>query len=231
MGGKMRKPVISIKLTARMYAALANLGHRIVESLTGNISFVSPAPSLAALQAAITDVENAIALWGPKNSRGSHADLVNLRFKARVLSDMLKAEAQYVQTTAQAAAGVDYALMATIIISSGFGLANVPSPQGILEKVQNLHQFISRSLNRNQAKISWAKPLNVTSKNNVKEYRVLRADSTDITTAVEVAIVTTTSFTDTNTTNAVKVWTYWVIPYNGTAGVVSDPATVAVLGI
>lgn len=227
----MRKPVISIKLTAVMYAALANLGNRVVVGLTGNGLFLTPSPTLVALQAAITDVETAIAVWGPPNNRGTRTDLADLRTKARILSDMLKAEAQYVQLTAQALSGLDYTTMASNIRTSGFGLANDPSPQGRLEKVQNLHLFISRQVDRNQVKIKWSKPLNVTSKNNVKEYRVLRSDSTDITTAVEVAIVTRTSFTEFNTSGTVKVWTYWVVAYNAyEAGVVSDPVTVAVLG-
>ena len=103
----MRKPVISIKLTARMYAALVNLGNRVVASITGNASFATPTPTMTVLQTAITDVENAIAKWGPKTNRGSHADLVDLRLKARLLADMLKSLAQYVQNTAQAAAGLD----------------------------------------------------------------------------------------------------------------------------
>src|SRR5215475_5510112 len=98
----MRKPIIAIKLSPRNYAGLANLGNRVGVSMTGNASFSSPSPTLTALQTAVTDVENGIAKWGPRGNRGSHADLVDLQVKARVLADMLKAEAQYVQNTAQA---------------------------------------------------------------------------------------------------------------------------------
>jgi hypothetical protein len=177
-------------------------------------------------------VEDAIAAWGPMGNRGSHADLLNLQTKARVLADMLKAEAQYVQNTAQIAAGTDYSDMANIITSSGFELASTPSPQGILQKVQNFHQFVSRQLNSNEVKLKWKRPLDVTSANNVKQYKVLRNTSTDFATAVEVAIVTMTTFTDINTTADVAVWTYWVVAYNNAgAGVVSDPVTVRILGV
>ena len=228
----MRKPVIAIKLSPRNYAALADLGDRAVTSMTGNASFATPSPALTNLQIAITDVNSAITKWGQKGNRGSHADLVDLRVKARLLADMLKAEAQYVQNTAQGAASTDYDAMAAIIVSSGFQLAGDRNPQGVLQKVQNLHQFISRKLNRNEVKLKWKKPLNVTSKSNVKEYKVLRANSTDIATAVEVAIVTKTSFIDSNNTGNVAAWTYLVIAYNAAgAGVTSDPVTVAVLGV
>ncbi len=201
-------------------------------SLSGNINFLAPAPAVASLQSAVTAVAAAIGVWGPKGNRGGHAALVDLRFKALTLADMLKAEAQYVQNTAQAAAGIDYALMGTIITSSGFSLANARTPQGILEKVQSFHQFVSRKLNKNEAKLKWKKPLNVVNRGNVKEYKVLRNISTDFTTAVEAGITTKTTFTDTNTTATAVKWTYWVIAYNTNgAGVVSDPVTVDVLGV
>jgi hypothetical protein len=226
----MRKPVISMKVSARMYAALVNLGNRVITSLTGNLSFATPDPALMALQTAVTAVENAISVWGPISNRGSHADLVDLQTKARVLANMLKSESQYVQLTAQAAAGIDYATMGAIITTSGFELASLPGPQGRLEMVQNFRQFVSRKLSRNEIKLKWKRPLNVTSKNNVKNYRVLRNTTADFTTAVEIALVTKGTYTDTNTTAATVVWTYWVVPYNTEgAGVESNPITVAVL--
>ena len=232
MGGKMRKPVISIKLSSRMYSALVDLGNRIFASMTGNVNFTTPSPTLLAIQTAVTDVMDAIAAWGPKGNRGSHDDLVNLRLKAQVLRDMLKAEAQYVQNTAQAAAGVDYPTMGTIITSSGFALANDHTPQGVLQKVQNLHLSMSRKLNPNQVKLLWKKPLNVLTAGNVKSYRVLRNTSADITTATEVAITTRRSFIDVNTGSASVEWTYWVVPYNTNgAGAISDAISVAVLGV
>jgi len=228
----MRKPIISIKLNVRMYSKLVDLAIRVIAFITGNANFVTPAVTLADLQTAVDDVNAAIAKWGPKGNRGAHADLVDLRLKARILADMLKAEAQYVQLTAQAAASTDYDAMANIITSSGYAIANAPSPQGVLEKVQNFHQFVSRELNRNEAKLSWKKPLNVANVGNVKQYKVLRNTSTDFSTAEEVGNVTRTTFTDTNSTADVVAWTYWVVAYNAAgAGVISDPVTVAVLGV
>src|SRR5437016_5752087 len=149
----MKKPIISIKLSPRDYAKVVDLANRIVSSMTGNLSFPTPAPALASVQTQVTAVENAIAKWGPRANRGSHGDLVDLRLQALMLAEMLKAEAQYVQNTAQATAGVDYATMGAIITSSGYQLASAKTPQGVLQKVQNFHQFISRKLIRNEVKL------------------------------------------------------------------------------
>ena len=111
----MKKPIISVRLNARDYSGLANLGNRLIVALTGNANFITPAVTLLILQGFITDVENAIAQWGPKGNRGNHADLVDLQLKARILADAIKAEAQYVQTTANIAAG---SVMTVVQISS-----------------------------------------------------------------------------------------------------------------
>ncbi len=227
----MNKPIISIKLSSKNYAGLVNLGNRVAASLTGNLNFMTPLPTILALQTAITDVVNAIAVWGPRGNRGGHADLLDLRQKALTLAQMLKSLSQYVQNTAQTAAGSNYVLMASIITSGGYQLANTRTPQGILQKVQGFHNFVSRKLNPNEVKLKWKKPLNTATSGNVKSYKVLRGTTTDVTAAIEVAITTKGSFTDTNTTATAVVWTYWVIAYNTNgAGVISDAVTVAVLG-
>ncbi len=227
----MNKPIISIKLSPKNYAGLVNFGNRVAASLAGNLNFATPLPTILALQAAITDVVNAIAVWGPRGNRGSHADLLDLRQKALTLAQILKSLSQYVQNTAQTAAGSDYVLMGAITTTSGYQLANPRTPQGILQKVEGFHNFISRKLNPNEVKLKWKKPLNVATNGNVKSYKVLRGITTDVTAAVEVAITTKGSFTDTNTAATAVVWTYWVVAYNTNgAGVVSDPITVAVLG-
>ena len=170
----MAKPIIAIKHRVTDYSGLVNIGNRVFVSMTGNASFTTPSPALAALQTAVTDVENAIALWGPKGNRGSHASLVDLKQKALTLSQMLKSEAQYVQNTAQTAAGSDYPLMSAIITTSGFQLANTKTPQGVLQMVQNFHNFVSRKLNANQVKMKWKKPLNTATAGNVESYTLQR---------------------------------------------------------
>ncbi len=228
----MNKPIISINLRPLNYAGLVNLANRVASSLAGNLNFATPAISVLALQAAVTDVINAIAVWGPKGNRGSHGTLIDLRSKALILAQLLKAEAQYVMTTATVASGTDFVAMQNIIISSGFRLANVKSPQGILQMAQGFQRFVSRQLDPNQVKLKWRKPLNVTSKSNVKSYRVLRGTTNVFSAATEIGTTTKTSFVDTNTTAASQTWSYWVVPVNTEGdGVISDVVTVRVPSI
>lgn len=225
----MSKPVIAIKLSPKNYSGLVNLGNTILAAMTGNLSYTTPAPPLSSLQSAITNVENAIAAWGPKGNRGSHQDLVDLRTKALTLRDMLKAEAQYVQNTAQITAGTNYAEMAAIITSSGYQLSNVKTPQGILQMVQNFHNFVSRKINSNQIKLKWKKPLNTTSAGNVKSYTILKGATSVVSAAIPVAFTTKTSFIYTNDAATPQTLYFWVIPVNTAGeGVVSDVVAVTI---
>ncbi len=227
----MSKPIIAIKTRTLSYAALVNLGNRVVASMTGNANFPIPAPTLLALQTAITDVQNAIAVWGQKGNRGSHATLVALRQKALTLSQMLKSEAQYVQNTAQSASGSNYPAMAAIITTSGFQLANIKSPQGTLQKVQNFHNFVSRKLNANQVKLKWKKPLNTATAGTVKSYTIYRvAQPSPFSIATVIATTTKTTFIDIPTLSSDNLkWSYWIVPVGAAGnGVISDVVNVTV---
>src|SRR3954471_2956574 len=103
----MSVPSIALKKSARNYTGLVVLGNRVITALTSNGSYLLPDPTLIVLQAAVTDVTTAIAAWGPKGNRGSHSDLVDLRNKALVLHQLLKAEAQYVELTAAQLSGLN----------------------------------------------------------------------------------------------------------------------------
>jgi len=227
----MRKPVIAIKLGPRNYSGLANLGNRLIASLTGNGNFTTPAVSLVNLQAAVTDVETALALWAPLGSRGSHSDLLDLRQKSLTLYQLIKTEQNYVQLTAQIAAGNDYETMAAIIGTSGFELGNVPAPVGKLPAVEGFQQVKSLLLNANQVMFKWNRPLNVT-KANVYLYRIMRAATADFSAAVEIGTSSKTSFVDANATGAVQIYTYWVVPANNAGdGAISNAVTVKVLDL
>lgn len=228
----MGKPIIAIKLRVTDYSGLTELGNRIIANMTGNANFATPMPALAVLQTAVTDVENGIAKWGPQGNRGSHADVVDLRQKAITLAQTLKSLSQYVQNVAQTAAGSDYPTMATIITGSGFALANARTPQGVLQAVQNFHAAVSPRYNQNQVKLMWRKPLNVTVRSNVKDYRILRGTSPVFSAAVQIASSTRTSFVDTNTTGVTQTWYYWVVPVNSAGdGHISEAVIVGLFSI
>ncbi len=228
----MAKPIIAIKLRPQNYAGLVNLGNRVFTNMSGNLDFTTPVPTLLSLQTDVTDVVNAIGVWGPKGNRGSHDDLVDLRAKAITLSQTLKSLAQYVQNTAQTTAGSNYVLMATIITGSGYQLANAKTPQGILQMVQNFHNFVSRKLSPNEVKLKWKKPLNTTAAGNVKSYNVFRGTTAIFSAAVQIGSTAKTTFTDTNATAASVTWYYWIVPLGAAGyGVVSDVVSVTVASV
>src|ERR1035437_4461950 len=101
----MKKPIIVIKKHDRDYAGYISLASHVLDAMTDNPNFIAPAPSLAVVRSAVTNVMYAFAKWGSINNRGSHADLVDLRHKTLILAQLLKALSQYAQTTAQLAAG------------------------------------------------------------------------------------------------------------------------------
>ena len=228
----MRKPIIAIKIRPDSYAGLVNLGNSVHAGLTGNLAFTTPLPALTVLQSNIDAVTAAIATWGPKGNRGSHATLVDLRTKALTLAETLKSLAQYVQNTSQTASGSDYSAMAAMIVTSGYQLANPKNPQGVLQMVQNFHVFVSRRLNANQVKLKWKKPLNTTAAGNVKLYKIYKGVQPPVfSTAAVYATTTKTTFIDTNTTTSAQTWAYWIVPVNNAGdGVLSDVVNVTVLG-
>jgi len=224
------KPTVVLKLGPFMYALLIVLGNKVIAALTGNGNF-TPFPTLVALQAAVDDVTAAYAVWVPLvGQRGSSAALKDLRAKSRILYQLLQSEAATVQSQAQVAYGNDYPTMAAVLSTSGFELKNARNPQGILQMVQNLHHFVSRQLPLNWTKLKWKRPLNVTSNNNVHDYRIYRNSTPDFATATLIGSTTATSFIDVNTTASLQTWTYWVAAFNNAGlGVPSDPITVNVM--
>jgi len=223
------KPIISIRLRQTDYAGLVTLGNELVAGLTGNGNFTTPLPTLVALQAAITDVEDAITTWGPKGSRGPKSALLDLRAKAITLSQIIKSLSQYVQNTAQTTAGSDYATMAAIMSTSGFDVVTSRNPQGPLQAVENFRKVTTPKVNYYQVKLMWRKPLGLTTRSNVKSYNVLRSATPVLSAAVKVGATTRTSFVDTNDTGTPQTWHYWVVPVNGAGeGTVSEMLTVSV---
>src|ERR1022692_4558831 len=75
----MSKPIISINLRPANYGGYVELANRVIASITSNLNFLTPAVTVLSLQTATTNVETAIAVWGPKGNRGSHVDLEDLR--------------------------------------------------------------------------------------------------------------------------------------------------------
>lgn len=229
----MTRPVIIIEETPSAFAAVIGLGNKIKIALTDNANFGTPSPDLTVLGSQISDATAALSAWGGKGNRGSHETYVDLCTKSLTLWQSLKAEAQYVQNVAQLTAGNDYELMAALIVTSGFSLKNSGSPQGLLQKVQDFRQVMSLQLNANNVLLKWKKPLNCTTRSNVKGYKVYKGVTPPVfSTAAVYATVPKCTFVNTNNTGDVQTWCYWIVPFNTAGdGVVSDTLVVTVLSM
>jgi len=223
------KPIISIGLDKNDYTGRIALANEIAAGLTANAAFTTPLPSVATLQSAITDVEDALTAWGQQGSRGPTSALLDLRAKNTALAQIIKSLSQYVQNTAQTAAGSDYETMAALMSTTGFKVTTARQPQGMLQAVENFRNVVTPSVNFYQVKLAWRKPLGLTSRGNVKSYNVMRSATPVLSAAVQVAATTSTSFVDSNTSGTPQTWHYWVIPVNTAGeGVVSEMITVGV---
>ena len=223
---------IAIRLNYKQFGKLVALANRAISSITGNGNYSSPSPALTVVQAAATAVTDAQAVWGQKGSRGSHADYVDLCTKAKTLHTLLRALADYVNTTATLAANGDNDALAAILATSGFDLNKVKQAAIVLENVAKFRIVNSRNLSVNQVKIAWARPLNTTSRGDVSNYEVRRSATGNFSDSVVVASCTKASFIDTNNSGSAVNWTYWVIACNSKgAGATSQALTANVRGI
>src|ERR1041385_8769504 len=214
-----QRPLIRLRLSKYTYAGLSAFSQTIHDGITGNAHYATPSPTMPDFQTAIDDLNTAITAWGPKGNRGSHATLVDLRAKVVIVKTMLTQLAEYVQNLDP--------YDDTFWIPVGFEAKNPRTPQGILQAVQNLHNFISHELNAGEVKLKWKKPLNVAVNGNVKMYKVYRNNSPAFNTAAVIGTPTKTTITDTPPAGTIVY--YWVVAVNNAGdGVTSDVCLVTV---
>jgi len=94
------------KFASYDFQALADFGQGIHDALNGNATFPTPPVTLAAQQAAITALDNAIVAWGPKGNRGSHASHVALLAARDVVRENIRNLADYVDGIAAGDNGI-----------------------------------------------------------------------------------------------------------------------------
>lgn len=197
------------------YSDLHAFAISVIISLTGNANFPVPAPILVALGALEVTLAAEIAAWGPVGARGSHTDLMNLRSAALAMRNALVQEQGYVQGVCSGLVG-DYAFQAAVMSGSGFGVKNAGIPQGVLAAVENFHQFFKANVSPFHVGLDWEKPLGLTSKGNVKLYRVWKNISlnnfNDPGTLV-IGTTTKTRFIDPTFPVANPSY-YWITPVN-----------------
>jgi len=212
----MALPRIAQKLNKLTFQGLVDYANAISAGMTAQVAvYPAPVPDLATLDTDTAAMQALVTAWGPQGNRGSHATYTGL-LAARVL-----VEADLVQLA-------NYAENTTPYDAVNFALANWPirnvnSPQGILQKAEDFRQFISRQVPAGSIKLKWSKPLGLHSPGNVKSWKVFRSLDTLFNNAVEVAIVTKTTFTDTPLIPFQPTLYYWVQAFNTEGGgVISD---------
>ena len=216
----MAKSIIKLNLRKLSYSQVLALANSVFAGLTAALGvYTTPFPTLASLTTAITALDAAITAWGPPGNRGSHAQHVALLDARATVELILTQLANYCMDTTP----YDEVNLAT----TGFEIKSVRTPQGVLEMVQNFHNFISRQLNPSEVKLKWKKPLNVAVNGNVKAYKIYRAATADFSTAEIIKTSTKTSYIDTPPAGAMAF--NWIVAVNSAGdGVTSDVVQVSV---
>ena len=105
------------------------LGRNVVVKMTGNPNFTTPVPGLPAVTTGCNDLETALNTAMAARTASKLATQ-QVKDKLAALRALLAQEASYVQTTSNGDAAK--------IESSGFSVANDPSPIGILPAPEDL---------------------------------------------------------------------------------------------
>lgn len=217
----MKKPVIVIKVTAKQFKALAALIQYVLLNMLGNLEFITPSPALIAVQAALTDLQAAIAAWGVKGNRGSHATYVSLKVKSTFALALLTQLGEYCMTVVDPNSSFD--VQTTLLLSSGFPIKNASIPVGMLGMVENFRRVFSATVSLNNVKLRWRKPLN-TSRGNVKSYLIYRNTTNNFASATFLTSVQPSTYIDSPGTG---IWYYWVAATNNSGnGITSNVVVV-----
>ncbi len=118
---KVKKVTVAMRMNTLTPLLLAAFGKHVVSSMTGNVYFTTPSPTLAAINTAIASLEAAISVA----KRGDTASTSDMHAKKKVLHDLLKLLGAYIEGVAN----LDPANAATIAKSSGAGIKNDPKPR------------------------------------------------------------------------------------------------------
>ncbi len=212
------KPTIKLRLARLSNSALVSFADSLVTNMTGSAFYPTPNPSLATIQANNTAFATKVAAWGTTGNRGSHQAYIEMLAARAIVETDLTALANYCETTTP--------YNEPAFASCGWEIKNPKSSTGPLPPIQNLHQFLSKTINYGEAKIRWKRPLG-TAYGVVYAYNVYRNTAPDFNTATLIRTITKTSLIDSGLTQT--TYYYWVVPI-GVAGpgVVSDLCLVSV---
>jgi hypothetical protein len=208
----MASAKVKVNVDPLAFADISALAGNVITGLTANpVLYPAPHPTTVTLISLKSDIDIAIANWGPVHNRGSHADYLDLVAKAFTMRANLFLEAAYIQGLVNPAD--PWAVQAAFITPSGFSVKNLPTPQGLLGVPQNLHQVTNSTIATNTPMIKWNKPLGLTSPNNVKSYEVFRSN-VNIQPLISIASVTSTKYLDLDVTIRGTQQFYWIQALN-----------------
>ena len=117
------------------------LGQEVLEHMTDNPRFITPAPTLTEVQTALTEFVNTVG----KVKYGSREDVLNKKAARATLESLMRGLASYVQSVSKG----DEA----IIISSGFDVSKQAAPIGPLPMPTGIQ--ITAGSTRGSLYISW----------------------------------------------------------------------------
>lgn len=209
---------VKIAVNPQDFTGIAALASTVILGIsTHPLNFPAPVPPLATLIADLASLNAAITAWGTVGNRGSHADWLALVAAATLMRNDLLTEGAYVESLVNPAD--NYLAQSAFIVTSGFSVKNLPSPQGVLGPPQNLHRFMSNTINENDCKLKWKSPLGLTSPGNVKVYKIM-SGGIQISTSTKTSVILTGLIHGTN-------YTFTVVANNDAGdGAVSMPLIV-----
>jgi hypothetical protein len=210
----MNKPTIRLSLSPKSNSDLLTFAQTVQSMMNGNSNYPSPAnPTLLQLSTLITGFSDAVTAFGTTGNRGSHLQKIAVDTTRTDLENGLTSLASYVSNTTP--------YNEAAFISGGWEVKSEGTPVGIIQPVQDFHQFISRDIPSGAVKLKWKRPL-ATNPGSVFSYKILRSLTADVNAAVFAGISTKTTFTDFTAATRPSNF-YWVIAVGAEGdGVVSD---------
>ena len=221
----MARSLIKLILYRIGFDALAALAQTIHDGFVAQVAdYATPNPAMPAFKSHIDDLTAAIAAWGPKGARGSHAQHVALVNAANVVKDDLRQLADYAQNQ-QPDNPTSWGLV-------GFAIKAPRSKPVALGMVQNLRNLLSTSVVAGTARLRWKRPLG-TKAGDVKGY-IIQRSSTNVQPQIDghaiinvVGVVPNTEYTA-NLSDYTGSGYFWVTPFNSVGfGVTADPVIIA----
>ena len=203
---------VKVSVLQSDYISIAALCQTVITGIGANPgNFPTPSPAITILTASLVTLNAAIATWGPVHNRGSHSDWVALKAAAATVYRFLIQESAYVQNVTDPSN--PYATQAAFIVTSGFSVKNLPTPQGLLNAPEDFHQEFSNNVDPHTPFLQWKKPIGVSSINNVKSYEIFRS-TVNTQPTVTYASVTRSRFIDTDPSIKGTQLYYWIQALN-----------------